>query len=109
MWQDRLRERYSASVIKMGANSGGRPRLYIGRGSIWGNPHRIKHGVTRTEAVRRFVRDMQAMDPVARRKWLSPIRLHIQAGGVLVCHCSPLLCHGMALVSYALGDEIEPR
>ena len=69
--------------------------VYVGRGSPWGNRHRInrRKGMRRDRVIALFREDAEARlerEP----SWLEPLR------GVsgLVCHCAPKPCHGNVLV-----------
>lgn len=72
--------------------------IYVGRGSIWGNPYSHLHGTkaqhivkTRQEAVecyRQYI--LNRSDLLARLPELK--------GKVLGCYCKPLACHGDVLV-----------
>ena len=65
--------------------------VYIGRGSVWGNPYRINRVRTRAKAVEAYRRYL----------WTRPDllgRLDELRGKRLVCHCAPEACHGDVLV-----------
>ena len=64
---------------------------YIGRGSKWGNPWIIGN-LTRREVIERYESDLLASTLVDD--------LHELEGKFLVCHCSPLPCHGDILVKW---------
>lgn len=60
--------------------------VYIGRGSAWGNPFVIGRHGDRDTVCDRYEREiLPGLD-------LTPLR-----GKHLVCHCSPLRCHGDAI------------
>ena len=67
------------------------PFLYIGRGSKWGNPFRLRDFETRRRCVDSFknylLQDANLFNA-----------LHELDGKVLVCHCAPDLCHGNILI-----------
>lgn len=68
--------------------------VYIGRGSIWGNPFKIGEHGTREEVIRRFeVEVLPSLD-------LSYLR-----GKDLICYCSPLACHGDVLLREANRED----
>ncbi|KAF1702863.1 DUF4326 domain-containing protein [Pseudoxanthomonas kaohsiungensis] len=69
--------------------------VYIGRGTPWGNPFGIVPGVTRQDAVKRFLQRVEA-DP----DYQARIRQQL-AGRDLVCSCAPRLCHGDVLLAVA--------
>ena len=67
--------------------------VYIGRGSPWGNPHRIGPGTTREAAIRNFeLWVLPTMD-------VEPLR-----GKDLVCFCAPRSCHGDAIMRKLYGS-----
>lgn len=72
--------------------------VYIGRGTVWGNPFEVgKHG-TREEVIEMY------------RVWFSGQwdlidRLDELRGKVLGCSCKPKACHGDILVELADYQE----
>jgi hypothetical protein len=65
--------------------------VYIGRGSVWGNPFVIGKDGTRDEVIAKYrARIAQRPDLLAQ---LEELR-----GMVLGCWCKPLACHGDVLV-----------
>lgn len=72
--------------------------VYIGRGSIWGNPYSHKSG---TKAIHRVKTVEMAIECYRQNLWA-----RIQSGEItiemlksldgkrLVCYCSPKKCHG---------------
>lgn len=73
--------------------------VYIGRGSIWGNPFVIGPDGDRQEVIDKF------------RKWLltqprliARARLELR-DSVLGCWCAPLACHGDVLRAVAEADD----
>ena len=80
--------------------------VYIGRGSIWSNPFRIREHQTREHVVERYAYMMhQRLNPHApnSNKWKE--RLLALKGKNLVCYCAPLICHGDVLEK--LMEEME--
>lgn len=72
--------------------------VYIGRGSIWGNPFVIgKHGDRATV--------IAAHDAWLRTQPHLLRRLDELSGKSLVCYCAPLACHGDLLLRLANGDR----
>lgn len=81
--------------------------IYIGRGSIWGNPFSYKQGTkaehivgSRDEAV------------AAYREWIQTqpellAQLHTLKGKTLACFCKPAACHGDILAELADGLDEE--
>lgn len=75
--------------------------VYIGRGSIWGNPYSHKEGTkakhlvaTREEAVEKY------REYVLGNKFLLS-QLHKLVGKKLGCFCAPQPCHGDVLAELA--------
>jgi hypothetical protein len=72
--------------------------VYIGRGTIWGNPYPIGPAGDREEVLRKYQYDFD-------RRLLRFFEDHdnnvkkIQ-GKVLGCHCKPAACHGDILAAY---------
>lgn len=77
--------------------------VYIGRGSVWGNPFIIGQDGTREEVVERYEEYI-----LGQPKLLG--RLRELKGRVLGCWCAPLPCHGdvLARLADALPDETNP-
>lgn len=81
--------------------------VYIGRGSIYGNPFSHKDGTTakykvatREEAIRRFDEWIQTKPGL-----MVLVRQELR-GKVLGCWCRPKACHGEVLARIA--DEYDP-
>ena len=71
--------------------------VYIGRGSIWGNPFIIGKDGTREEVIEKYKELMHRnLGNVGAEEWLYKI---LQLDGKnLVCYCKPQACHGDVLV-----------
>lgn len=74
--------------------------VYIGRGSIWGNPYtHITDGKTRAkyivsnreEAIEKYREYLENSPQLIRRLWELK-------GKTLGCYCKPLSCHGDVLI-----------
>jgi len=70
--------------------------IYIGRGSIWGNPFRIGPDGSREDVIEKY------------RQWIKTrpdILSHLEElrGKRLGCYCKPLACHGDILIEL-LGE-----
>jgi hypothetical protein len=85
-------------------STGAKYDVYVGRGSIWGNPFtHLPLGqtlatvqvATREEAIDRYE------DWLLNRQPFLMSRLHELRGKVLACHCAPALCHATVLARYA--------
>lgn len=82
--------------------------IYIGRGSIWGNPFRIGQHGTRAEVIE------QHRDLLWKRVKSGDVTLEMLAslhGRDLVCFCAPLPCHGHTLEKAAAWatEQLEGR
>ena len=72
--------------------------VYIGRGSMWGNPFVIgKHG-TRDDVCDRFEAEiLPTLD-------IEPLR-----GKHLICFCAPKRCHGDAILRALIAPPPKPQ
>ena len=68
--------------------------VYIGRGSIWGNPFKIGADGTREEVIAKY-RDRLLASPTLLAQ-LPTLR-----GKTLGCYCKPAACHGDVLAELA--------
>lgn len=78
--------------------------VYVGRGTIWGNPYQIGADGDRDEVIRKFAYDFQRGFLKASNdfeKNISKLK-----GKVIACHCKPAACHGDIIAAYvnALDD-----
>lgn len=74
--------------------------VYIGRGSIWGNPYRIKN--------KSIEERNKVCNLYEQYFWNSGLYKYIYKlkNKILSCHCKPLRCHGDYLVYIAnLSDN----
>ncbi|MEZ2757258.1 DUF4326 domain-containing protein [Providencia vermicola] len=72
--------------------------VYIGRGTIWGNPYQIGIDGDRDEVIRKYKYDfdkgfLKPFDDIDRN--ILAIR-----GKVIACHCKPYPCHGDIISDY---------
>ncbi len=78
--------------------------VFIGRGSMWGNPFKIGKDGTRSEVIEKY-RDWitNSMDEEARK-----IRslVHTLRGKTLGCYCKPKACHGDILMDMAEATSL---
>jgi len=65
--------------------------VYIGRGSIWGNPFIIGKDGTRKEVIEKCKQHVMNSPELMKR-------LHELEGETLGCFCKPKLCHGDVLI-----------
>ncbi len=70
--------------------------VFIGRGSLWGNPFRIGEDGDRQEVIRKYQVWIGKQDYILSR-------LPELKSKVLGCYCSPLPCHGDVLVKLLEG------
>ncbi len=68
--------------------------VYIGRGSIWGNPFRIGQDGTRKEVINKYRARLVEQPHLL---WLIPLLKN----KILGCYCAPLACHGDVLAELA--------
>ena len=71
--------------------------IYIGRGSIWGNPYPLKTPEERSEVIDRYIKYF-----FEETNLIKSIR--ILKGKILGCYCYPLECHGDFLAFIANED-----
>lgn len=74
-----------------------RERVYIGRGSKWGNPFVIGKDGTREEVIQKY------KDYLRGRFDLVADAQRELKGAVLMCYCKPKACHGDVLVELVEG------
>jgi hypothetical protein len=62
---------------------------YIGRGSVFGNPYRIReNGWTRDQVIEMYRSDLR------QSKDLQEVIRRLPANAILGCYCAPEACHG---------------
>jgi len=79
----------------------GRYDVYIGRGSLFGNPYVLGRDGDRAEVIlkyRDYFYGRLANDPDFRSQVLA------LRGRVLGCFCKPLPCHGDVIVEFLCGN-----
>ena len=73
--------------------------IYIGRGSLWGNPFAIGHGEgpDREEVIKKYKEyfDQKLIDDSSFRRGILGLR-----GLRLACYCKPQACHGDVIAAY---------
>ena len=74
--------------------------VYIGRGSKWGNPYRIKD--YRNPEERLQVIELYRINELPK---FSQAELETLRGKNLICYCAPLPCHGDLLLEAANRGE----
>lgn len=83
------------AVINGGRSvANGKTKIYIGRGTVYGNPFRIGIDGTRSQVIEKYKIWFESNEVLKAecRKWL--------IGKTLVCHCAPLPCHGDVIAEY---------
>lgn len=80
--------------------------VYIGGGTIWGNPYQMGQDGDRDEVIRKFAYDfdrgfLKASENLEHN-------LGIIRGKVIACHCKPAACHGDVLAAHlnAMDDGL---
>jgi len=65
--------------------------VYIGRGSMWGNPFIIGLDGTRLEVIRKYEKRIRQLPYLLKK-------LYLLKNKVLGCWCAPKACHGDVLI-----------
>ena len=65
--------------------------VYIGRGTVWGNPFKIGKDGTRKEVLDKYEKWVVTQPKIIES-------LHLLKGKILDCWCKPYPCHGDILV-----------
>lgn len=73
--------------------------VYVGRGSKWGNPYKIKDGYTREEVIRNY--ELSIVPVFDMDVLIDELR-----GKDLVCWCAPKGCHADILLRLA-NEDVE--
>lgn len=69
--------------------------IYIGRGSIWGNPYVIGQDGSRDEVIAKYKEHLKSQ---IRSGQITVNQLKQLNGKVLGCFCKPKACHGDVIV-----------
>ncbi len=72
--------------------------IYIGRGSIWGNPFKIGTHGTREKVIEKYKQHILSRSDLLKR-------LPELKGNRLGCYCKPQKCHGDVLVELIESGE----
>jgi hypothetical protein len=85
--------------------------IYIGRGSIYGNPYKIGLDGTRNEVIKKY-KDWIVSDryiPTIYKPSIEEIKL--LKGKILGCWCTPKACHGDVLIELAntIKEQINDK
>ena len=77
--------------------------VYIGRGTLWGNPYQMGKEGTRDEVIAKFAYDFE------RRFLKLPEQfdenIEKLRGKTLGCHCKPAACHGDVIANYLNSQD----
>lgn len=74
--------------------------IYIGRGSLWGNPFPVTPSAGREQVIEQF-RQVRLPELVHLPEFLAMEQEHLAGRFVrLDCHCAPLHCHGDTIAEY---------
>ncbi len=68
--------------------------VYVGRGSIWGNPFPIGAGADREQVIRRYEGYLRENQELLEE-------LPSLQGRTLACYCAPAPCHGHIIAAFA--------
>jgi hypothetical protein len=102
--EDSVSARDGSRGLVLNIRTGARYDVYIGRGSVWGNPYSHKKGTqalyvvnTRQEAIERYEEWIRTQPDLLAQ-------VHLLKGLRLGCWCRPLSCHGDILLKLANGN-----
>lgn len=77
--------------------------IYIGRGTLWGNPYQMGKEGTRDEVIAKFAYDFDKRFLKLPEKFDENIEK--LRGKTLGCHCKPAACHGDVIASYLNSQD----
>jgi hypothetical protein len=77
--------------------------IYIGRGTLWGNPYQMGKEGTRDEVIAKFAYDFEKRFLKLPEKFDENIEK--LRGKTLGCHCKPAACHGDVIASYLNAQD----
>lgn len=104
-------------MIEVAHKRSGKPGIYIGRPSPFGNPFRIGECGDRKTVIAKYdtwirneLRDVRS---VRLRKAIDQLVEFVQQGNdlVLLCYCAPLACHGdviKTIIEERLECDLDP-
>jgi len=79
--------------------------VYIGRGTLWGNPYQMGKEGTRDEVIAKFAYDFEKRFLKLPEKFDENIEK--LRGKTLGCHCKPAACHGDVIANYLNSQDDE--
>lgn len=85
-------------TVVVNKDRGDKYEVYIGRGTIWGNPYQMGADGDRDEVIRKFKYDFD--NGLLKASTDLEKNLSIVRGKVIACHCKPAACHGDVIASY---------
>lgn len=85
-------------TVVVNKDRGDKYDIYIGRGTIWGNPYQMGVDGDRDEVIRKFKYDFE--NGMLKASTELEKNLDIVRGKVVACHCKPAACHGDVIASY---------
>ncbi|AZD91064.1 MULTISPECIES: DUF4326 domain-containing protein [Pseudomonas] len=77
--------------------------VYIGRGTLWGNPYQMGKEGTRDEVIEKFSYDFEKRFLKFSEKFDENIEK--LRGKTLGCHCKPAPCHGDIIAKYLNSQD----
>jgi hypothetical protein len=77
--------------------------VYIGRGTLWGNPYQMGKEGTREEVIEKFAYDFKRRFLKLPDKFDENIEK--LRGKTLGCHCKPAACHGDVIANYLNAQD----
>ncbi|MCE0958027.1 DUF4326 domain-containing protein [Pseudomonas putida] len=77
--------------------------VYIGRGTLWGNPYQMGKEGTREEVIAKFAYDFEKRFLKLPEKFDENIEK--LRGKTLGCHCKPAACHGDVIANYLNSQD----
>lgn len=77
--------------------------VYIGRGTIWGNPYQMGVDGDREEVIRKFKYDFD--NGLLKVSGDLETNLSNLRGKQIACHCKPAACHGDVIAEYLNSQD----
>ncbi|MDN3220725.1 DUF4326 domain-containing protein [Pseudomonas nunensis] len=77
--------------------------VYIGRGTLWGNPYQMGKEGTREEVITKFAYDFEKRFLKLPEQF--DVNIEKLRGKTLGCHCKPAACHGDIIANYLNSQD----
>jgi hypothetical protein len=77
--------------------------VYIGRGTLWGNPYQMGQEGTRDEVIAKFAYDFEKRFLKFPEQF--DVNIEKLRGKTLGCHCKPAACHGDVIAKYLNSQD----